>query len=450
MTACLLALAQALLWTAATPTAGRATLARVSGPAAAQVTNGIGKALAGQGFRLVTDDEVRQSIIALRARLDDPAGLAAVANQLNLAAVLTGTVTSRRKVLTLEIAVHDLGNGSILARTAFTAASARALGNIVARTLWRRIGRTVVSEARRAGQARVAPPTPTPTPPPAPLAPPPPTRPRRPIDEEAPYAITPAPPPPPVAAAPGDGPLTTPAAFELTIGPRALYRQLSYDSDPDNALTPFRTRLPAPGLGVQAAWFPRLASPRLGLSGSLEYGAPLVTRTSADLSYQLPNSDFLGSVLVGYPWRYATVDLALGGGQHRFGVVPEGGAASRPRQIPDVSYQYLRAGLDVRVYTPTRFGVVAGAYYRHVIDAGALGSDDWFPSLRARGFEARAGLTYRFLPSLEARLEGQMRVYRLTSDPEARGGHVTAGGTDQYWSAWLAAAVLLGGAAEPR
>jgi hypothetical protein len=227
-----------------------------------------------------------------------------------------------------------------------------------------------------------------------------------------------------------------------------VFRQLTYDSDPDDALTPFRTRRPAPALGLEAAWFPRRVTPRLGLAGGLEYGAPLETRSSGDLSYQLPSSDYLGSLMVGYAHPRGTIDLALGTGRQRFGVVPEGAAVSRPRMIPDVAYQYLRAGLAAHLYTGTRVGLTAAAYYRHVLTSGAIGSADWFPSLRTRGAEARLGVSYRFLPSLEARLHGEMRLYRFAMDPSGKGGHVTSGATDQYWSAWLAIAVLLGGEGE--
>jgi hypothetical protein len=443
VTAYLLALAWAASALVAQP--GRATVVRVQGPGGGEVAKAVARVLKTQGFRVIDEDEFRQSIIIMRAAPGDPAALAAVARQLNLAAYLSGLVSGRRKSFTVELAVHDLQNGSILARTAFAGTSARALQKAIAKGLWRRIGRTVVVEARRVADARVAPPAPPGAPPALAMPAAPIGRPRRRIDEDAPYTVAPA--PPPLAPA-SPGPATTPAVFELTIGPRALYRQLSYDTDPDAALTPFRTRLPSPGLGVQAAWYPRLESPRLGLAGSLEYGAPLTTRTGADFSYSLPNSDVVGGVLVGWAWRYLTLDLNLGAGQHRFGVVPEGGAASRPRLIPDVTYRYLRAGLVTRVYTTSRFGVVAGAYYRHVLSAGLISSSDWFPGLRVHGVEATAGLTYRFLPSLEARLQGEARLYRMTSDPLAGGGHVTDGASDSYWSVWLAAAVLLGGAGE--
>jgi hypothetical protein len=227
-----------------------------------------------------------------------------------------------------------------------------------------------------------------------------------------------------------------------------VFRQLSYDSDPDGALTPFRTRRPAPALGLEAAWLPRRVTPRLGVAAGLEYGAPLETRSSGNLAYELPNSDYVGSLLVGYAATSATIDLALGAGRQRFGVVPQGAAVSRPRTVPDVTYQYLRAGLALHIYTSSRFGFCAAAYYRHVLDAGAIGSDDWFPSVRTLGGEALLGVSYRFLPSLEARLHGEGRVYRFAMNPASRGGHVTSGAVDQYWSGWLAIAVLLGGEAE--
>jgi hypothetical protein len=240
-----------------------------------------------------------------------------------------------------------------------------------------------------------------------------------------------------------------PATIEVSIGPRMVYRQLTYETDPDNALTPFRTRPPAPALGLEGAWFLHLVNPRLGLAGALEYGAPLDGR-SGDLTYRLPSSDYSASVLVGYAARLGTVDVAVGAGRHLSGVVPEGAAVSRPRLILDVDYQYVRTGLAVHLYVDTRIAMIAGVFYRHVLSAGDIASADWFPSLRVHGGEATVGLSYRFLPSVEARLHGEVRLYRFTIDPTATGGHVTTAALDQYWSAWLAIAVLFGGQGERR
>jgi hypothetical protein len=445
----------------AAPPPRRVTVLHIQGPGQVQVHRAITRVLGGRGYRLVAPDEFDQTAAALKVSSTDPDGMAAVATRLELTAVITGRVRVRRSLHTVVLAVHDPRTGAILDEGAFAGRSAPALARAVTLGFWKRLGPAF--SWRTVGRTRSAPPPrrepeATPAAPATVEAPPVAAIPRRPIDEEPPFPPPPAPAEPPVVVAPSrprapppDRPATGPATIELSVGPRVLYRQLTYDTDPDDALTPFRTRRPTPALGLEAAWFPRLVTPRLGLAGALEYGAPLESRSSADLAYQLPNSDALGSLLIGLATRFATVDLALGAGRQRFGVVPEGAAVSRPRLVPDVFYQYLRAGLAARIYTRSRLGLNAGVYYRHLLGTGAIASDDWFPSLRALGAEARLGVSYRFLPALEARLQGDLRLYRLTVDPEDRsGGHITAGALDQYWSAWLAVAVLLGGEGERR
>jgi hypothetical protein len=243
----------------------------------------------------------------------------------------------------------------------------------------------------------------------------------------------------------GSSSIAQPSTFELSVGPRAVYRQLSYLSDPNDALSEFRTARPAPALGASLSWFFRLAFPRLGLQASAEQALGLQATTRSDLTYNTFSGDYNAALVVGVPSRYLAVDLALGGGRQRFAFTPQGDAISRPRPIPNVTYDYLRAGLDVHVYTGTRFAILAGGYYRHVLSAGLIRSADWYPSARVWGLEANLGVSYRLLPWLEARLRGDLRLYQFTMDPRAGDAHVTDGATDQYWTGSLSLAALFGG-----
>jgi hypothetical protein len=434
---------------------GKISVLGIVGPGGTEVYQAVTWVLDRRGFRLVPPDEMEQAAALLQVSPGDTAGLRALAAELGLSAVITGRVTVKGRLRTARIEVHDGRTGEVAVSATFSGRTTRALMRGLGAGFWRRLGPIILRRQPPPARAPAARPG-EPTARLADLGGPPGPPVRRTLDEDLPYPEEEAspepviaeparpPPPPPARPRPGIGP----AAVELSIGPRVLYRQLTFDSDPDDALTPFRTRRPAPALGLEAAWFPRLVTPRLGVAAALEYGAPLQTRSTTDLSYQLPNSDLRASVLIGHATRLATVDLALGTGRQRFGVVPEGAAVSRPRMIPDVYYQYLRTGFGARFYPGGRLGLCAGAYYRHVLSSGAIGSHDWFPSSRALGAEAMVGVSYRVLPAIEARLHGEMRLYRFAIDPNGGGGHVSTGALDQYWSAWLAMAVLLGGEGE--
>jgi hypothetical protein len=451
-----------------------------AGRGEAEIQRVVTSVVSAHGFRPLPQGEVLRTAARLHVSAVGPDEIRAVAAQLGLSAVVTGRLVGNRWERTAWIRVHDVRTGTVAAQAEWSARTLEGLSRAVARGFWPRLGPALSRcaahpPAVHPGEAAETSTLRGPAP-----------RPRQMVDEEPPHrrdapsppgvspatrstaspvvgsgadadgppavvesAVAPAGADPPLASLLPDEAAAGPTTVELSIGPRMVYRHLSYDTDPDNALTPFRTRQPAPALGLAGAWFLRLVNPRLGLAGALEYGAPLDGR-SADLTYRLPSSDYSASVLVGYAAPLGTVDLAVGAGRHLSGVVPEGAAVSRPRLIPDVDYQYVRTGLAVHVYIDTRLAVIAGAFYRHVLSAGAIASGDWFPSLRVHGGEATVGLSYRFLPALEARLHGEVRLYRFAIDPTAAGGHVTTGALDQYWSAWLAIAVVLGGQGERR
>jgi hypothetical protein len=78
----------------------------------------------------------------------------------------------------------------------------------------------------------------------------------------------------------------------------------------------------------------RLRGPRLGVAASAGRVAPMQSRTGGDLVYRSPSGDYFGSLLVGSRRANLTVDLALGGGLHRFMFVPQGAAETRPRSCP--------------------------------------------------------------------------------------------------------------------
>ena len=238
-----------------------------------------------------------------------------------------------------------------------------------------------------------------------------------------------------------------PPMLDVSLGPRFFSRRLSYNTDPQGVLREFQTRSWTPGMGLGVAFFP-LSGRRLpaqpGLTLDLERGLSLESRTAMNRIYQSPAGDYRASIAVRLPHRLVTPEGSVGVGYQGFAFEPQGAARADPAPIPDVGYTYLRLGLGARVHTRSPLGVVVGAYYRHVFDAGAVASPEWFQRLSVHGLEVSGGLTYRFFPRWEVRADVGVRRYAFdlnTQPGDAREGDEA---TDIYWAFSFGVAMLLG------
>lgn len=249
---------------------------------------------------------------------------------------------------------------------------------------------------------------------------------------------------------PSGGPAvpTAPSGFEVAVGPRFLSRRFTYASDVRNGLSDFQTVTIAPAVAVEATWFPghRPGDPGyVGLALGYEHGLSLESTTADGRTYQSPNQHLAASGLLRLPSKWLTGRAALGGGWQRFAFAPVGGTpVDAEPPLPDVSYLFVRGGLDLRLATPTPLALYGGMGYRHVLRAGDIASSAWFPRDEVRGVDLTIGVAYRFLPRWE--LRGQMDVRRYAHDMHARAtdAHVAGGAVDVYVS-WFAAVVLLFG-----
>ena len=415
-------------------------------------------------------------------------GAQLLAVKLHLASIVTGRLSYKKKVLTLHLKVRDGGSGAIGDESTWSAATPGALAHVVEKKLWRDVGAAIrgggEGETPRAKNAEE---TPEAAPPSAVddllAAKPSKREPQRQGIDEA----FPEPPPRRVtakeraaaeAAAEADAPAPAPAldpesererapaitskrrrardeektqttngpaALEVAVGPRLLLRQLTYGSDPDNALTPFGTRQPGPAIGGSILWLPRLGTPRVGVSLEGEYAGNMRASSDSDLTYKVSGADYSASGVIGFSTSSLTMDLVAGGGRQWFAFVPEGIARTRPRLAPDVTYDYVRAGVAVRFYTSGNFTLLGAAYYRYVINAGAIRTRDWFPSAKVWGFQGSLGVSYRILPWWEARLDADLRSYQFTMDGSAGDGRATDSARDQYVTGWLSMVLRFGG-----
>ncbi|HEX4407121.1 MAG TPA: hypothetical protein VH560_19915 [Polyangia bacterium] len=249
-------------------------------------------------------------------------------------------------------------------------------------------------------------------------------------------------------ATPAAGP-----ALDFAVGPRFMSRSFSW-SPQVPGLRGYSVSF-APSLGVNAAWYPAAHFrggwvSNLGVGTNIEYTPGLKSETSTGGSYPTTATDFEGDVryrlLLGGAGQLA---FLVGGGQQSF--VFHGTATSMRSDLadlPDVKYTYVRGGIDARFELPASFALMVAGAYRYVINAGKDGSliqaNQYFPNATFVAFDVSAGLGYRFLPMLEARVGFDLRRYQMTAGTNTS---MVSSATDQYSALWLRLAFLLDGVA---
>lgn len=127
--------------------------------------------------------------------------------------------------------------------------------------------------------------------------------------------------------------------------------------------------------------------------------------------------------------------------------VPSGGSCI----VPDVKYEYIRAGVDSRfMLGKLALGVRGG--YRFLLEVGEIEEPYWFGGVGGGAFDVGVMLGYALSDSLLALAGFDYLAYRLKFDaasPErasgAVGGPVATGGSDTYLHGWAGLAVLVPG-----
>ncbi|HVU51038.1 MAG TPA: hypothetical protein VHL80_10155 [Polyangia bacterium] len=389
--------------------------------------------------------------------------VAAAAKQGKLAAIVVGEVKDGGKRLKLR--VYGSGGDLVGEGSWSEAGGLKKLEAVVHRTLWRRVG-GALAKARPPGAGAAE--RPEKAEPPekdgeaeeeeaAPEAEPAPSDSRKQSEEAAKpdegegarkHKKKKAEEPEEEEAATPSGPAAT--ALELAVGPRFLWRKLSWSPSTPN-LSAYEVGR-APAIGAFLAWYPAAHFrggwlSNLGVVTSIEYTPGLSsTRPSDGASFPTKEGDYWGGLRGRLVFGVAQAALTLGGGQHSF--IFHSGATPRQSlgELPDVQYTYGRAGLDLRVALPANVSLALGGGYRYVFSAGDSGfllqQQTYFPSSKVTAFDATAAVGFRFLRLLEVRAGADLRRYAMTAGTNTY--NVTSG-TDQYIAAWAQVAVLVDG-----
>ncbi|HXU83850.1 MAG TPA: hypothetical protein VN914_20790 [Polyangia bacterium] len=427
-----------------------------TGPAAKPLQKLVTKALESKHYRVVV---VAEGPAPDDGPGEDGAARTAVAES-KAVGVVSGVVKKQGKVFTATILLRDGEDGGVVQQNSWTSKKGPGpMLRAVKKGMWKTFARSVQSlrapappKPSEPEETPVAEATPTPARAPTPARPSSPI-----IDEEPPVASTARPRAPaaehrqpaeetPVVDEEGAPSARTvgPAPIEVVVGPRLSSRSLTYRNVPGNTLSEFKTDRPSAALGFGASFFPRLGLPRLGVAIEGQYGSRVRASRGDTQSYDLRTDEVFGGALVGVPYRWIAVDLALGGGLHRSKFVPLDDASAQAPPIPDVSYRFMRVGGIFHLYTPSGFSVMAGGAYRRVLSTGAIASDDWFPYLTAYGVDGMAGASYRIMRWVEARLQVDARRYRYHMNAAEDDKRVAGGAVDAYWGAWLGVAGVFG------
>ena len=184
-----------------------------------------------------------------------------------------------------------------------------------------------------------------------------------------------------------------------------------------------RTRLPVlTGLGVVADY-----ARAVGLASTDAAGTPVSTSWQ-NFDVGLRQGIRLGAAALGIVVGYGETDFHFDE------------ASRTSAKLPTVSYQFLRAGLDVRGYLGALSLFGSGAYL-YPLSAGALGR--LFPHEHLAGIEARVGVARTMGRSFEVSLAVEYTRFFYSFNPVPGDANVAGGALDEMAQLSLGIAYLL-------
>jgi hypothetical protein len=225
------------------------------------------------------------------------------------------------------------------------------------------------------------------------------------------------------------GKSTPPPMFEASIGPRAIFRALTF-SDNYSAVPGYR--LPgAPGVAGEVAFYPgaRMSSwtSNVGLVGAFEAS---LGATTQNMPGAAPSPTRHLAYRVGVrgrvPIAVATLMLGADYGEQHFTLQVPSGVMS-----PESHYGFFRPNLAGRVAFG-RFSFVLSGGYLHIVDAAGLTADSRFPNATIRGGDVGATIGYAFDRGLQVQLGADYRRYAYTMNARQGDALLVGGALDEY------------------
>lgn len=241
-------------------------------------------------------------------------------------------------------------------------------------------------------------------------------------------------------AAEGSGaPLVLARSLVLYGFRRFQYREPLSDFHPTAPPLPGYDLERGVGMGVEIECYPFASSS----SRSVEFGAVASLRREAmfadskvaTVPVAVSSSEWQAALRLQIPLGAHELGVSAGAGTHAFSLTDARGPSRVP--FPDVAWSYARLGIDGRLETRPLF-VGAAFGYRAPFASGQIGSHDWFPHLRATGFDASIHVGVPLSSKFELTLGYELRRYAVKIRSEVGDRVVAGGAVDVYGSGWIA------------
>ncbi len=437
----------------------RVGVPKFSGAQEALVRKKVMQSLKAHGYELVRSRDMQSAADIAGLSLNSDDGLGAVAKQLALSAIVTGSVGGRRA----KLAVHDGSDGSTLGDANFGGASPRKLAGDVGATFWRKLGSAVArgkvpsgakkeqkssepeagednedsaeaaggeaeesdsgksksatSEAETSAAAEDEGKSKSKS-----------TKPKKTAKTEE------------AEQQPQESAPSTPTGLpwlQISIGVSGLSRNLSYHQvayPPANQPSPYS--LPFWPVGEVSGVFylePLVGGfiGNLGVEAHGMLGLGVSSKLSSNTTaYNSTVHDFSGGARYRFPFGAAS-DLFLSGtfGEDAFTFNgPNRGALL----TPDTIYQYFRGGFGLDLPLTREVTLNAGGGYRAVTNrAGVQITKSFFPNLTVAGADAEAALTWSFSDFYALRMGVAWKRYWYDMHSKAGNTFLVGGAIDQ-------------------
>jgi hypothetical protein len=408
--------------------------------------------LKAHGYELVRSRDMQSAADIAGVSLNSDDGLRAVAKELALVAVVTGSVNGKHAKLT----VHDGSDGSTLGEANFAGANPRKLGAEVHAAFWRKLGGEVargkVPSGAKSNQKA--------------------SEPEAGEDKEDTGEAAGG------AAAEGESDNSKPAAesesatasedsgksskskkkskpeeaapeestpsapsglpwLDISVGFAGLNRNLSYHQvafPPANQPSPYSLPFWPVGVVNAVAYLEPLTGGiigNLGVEAHVMLGLGVSSKLSSNTtSYTSTVHDFAGGARYRFPFGVAN-DLFLSAtyGEDAFTF---NGAMRSLLLTPDTIYHYFRGGFGVDLPLTHDITLNAGGGYRAVTNkAGQQISTAFFPRLTVAGADAEAALTWSFSDLYALRLGIAWKRYWFDMHSKAGDKFLVGGAVDQ-------------------
>ena len=432
----------------------RAVVRDFKGPSAKQVRSAVVDVLEDNGVELVPPRKASKVARSSGADLDTESGRVRVARKLRVQAFIEGRTRAHKRRIQVKITVYGGSDGMQASDFTATASKAAVVRDVKAK-LWSAISSAlnasepveeVASAPEPAKPSRSAP---------APSRPAPVARADHAdledIDEET---------PPGIAgkhrddaeresslaeqADQGESDEQRPSALDFSIGARFGTRSFGYNESLPG-LRGYSLGF-SPSAALRAHWYPAAhfgdgVLAHLGLDVRADFLIGVSSKNSEGETFSNSSHAFGVGLRARVPLGKVELGAVGGFGQHTFGFASESGKVDP--DIPDVSYNFVRLGLDGKWQFAGPLTLQLGAAYLLGLSQGEIADRAWFPHTKGNGVEAELGLAIPTSRLLAFELMFGMQRYFLSLNPDPKDPgvvgtkRVAGGALDQYWSTRL-------------